>query len=278
MLVVRQFGPVVAFRAARSFFGRGFYFTAAYWVDGLLIDTTCAFTAQQLVQEIAQARYPVQQVVNTHSHEDHIGGNAILQQAMGVTIYAHPLTLPMLANPRLQYLHLYRRVFWGWPEASLGQAIGKWVETARYRLQVIHTPGHSPDHICLYEPEQGWLFTGDAYIGGKDRAARPDYDIYAIIASLKKLAALHVTALFPGSGTVRTNNPTADILSKIAYLEELGSQVRELHSKGHSLGAITRKLLGSESSIYYLTLGHFKGRHLVEAYLRHPGSDEAGVR
>ena len=41
------------------------------------------------------------------------------------------------------------------PGPSRGQPIGEWVETDRYRFQVIHTPGHSPDHICLFEPEQG---------------------------------------------------------------------------------------------------------------------------
>jgi glyoxylase-like metal-dependent hydrolase (beta-lactamase superfamily II) len=273
MLQVREYGPVVAFRAARSFLGYGYYFTAAYWVDGLLIDTTCAFTAQQLFQALPQDSRPVRQIVNTHCHEDHIGCNGLLQRTYAASIQAHPLTLPILANPRLQSLQLYRRVFWGWPEPSHGEPIGEWVETPHYRFQVIHTPGHSPDHICLYEPEQGWLFSADTYIGGQDRAARPDYDIYAIIASLKKLAALRLTALFPGSGTVRVNNPATDIRNKIAYLEDLGARVHELHNQGHSVPAIKKRLLGPETNIYYMTLGHFQERYLIEAYLRQPAAD-----
>jgi len=277
MLQIREHGPVTAFRAARAFFGYGYYFTAAYWVDGLLIDTTCAFTAREMRRALSRDNRPVLQIVNTHSHEDHIGTNGLLQRAMAPRILAHPLALPILANPRLQPLQLYRRVFWGWPEPSQGEPIGEWVETPHYRFQVIHTPGHSPDHICLYEPEQGWLFCADAYIGGQDRAARADYDIYAIIASLKKLAALRLTAVFPGSGTVRTSNSAADIQAKVAYLEDLGARVRELHGKGYSVPAIKKRLLGPETNIYYMTLGHFRGRYLVEAYLRQALADPGAV-
>lgn len=273
MLQVKKHGPVVAFRAARSFCGHGYYFTAAYWVDGLLVDTTCSFTALELLHALPQDSRPVLQIVNTHSHEDHIGANGPLQRALAIPIRAHPLTLPILANPRLQHLQLYRRVFWGWPQPSQGEPIGDWVETPHHRFQVLHTPGHSPDHICLYEPEQGWLFSADAYIGGRDRAARSDYDIYSIIASLKKLAALRLTAIFPGSGTVRVNNPVTDIQEKIAHLEALGTRVHDLHDNGYSVPAITKLLLGPESNIFYMTLGHFRGRYLIEAYLRRPAAD-----
>jgi len=266
MLQVEECGPVRKFRAARSIFGRAFYYTAAYWVDGLLIDTTCPFAAEEMLQ--ATSSLALTRIVNTHCHEDHIGANGPLQQARGVTIEAHPLALPVLANPRLQYLQLYRRIFWGWPEPSRGTAIGDWVETEHHRFRVLHTPGHSPDHICLYEAEQGWLFAGDAYVGGKDRVARPDYDIYAMIVSLRKMAALGVTVLFPGSGTVRTDESVADLQRKADYLEELGVKVRELHRRGLPVQAIQRKLLGRDPTIRYLTLGHFRSRYLVEAYLR----------
>jgi len=265
MLKVEEHGPVVKFCSARTVLGRVFYHTAAYWVDGLLIDTGCAFTAEDLLG--ATAPFPVEQIVNSHSHEDHIGGNGLLQHACGVPISAHPLTLPILANPRLQHLQLYRRFFWGWPQPSQGSPVGEWVETTHYRFRVIHTPGHSMDHICLHEPDQGWLFSGDAYIGGQDRAARPDYDMYAVIASLKKLAALPLTQLFSGSGTVRAN-PVPDIRRKIAYLEELGAEVRRLHDMGLDVRAIKRRLVGREPYITYLTLGHFSGSHLIRSYLQ----------
>lgn len=273
MLRVEEHGPITKFIAARPVLGRVLYHTAAYWVDGLLVDTGCAFTASELLE--ATASLPVERIVNTHCHEDHIGANALLQQTSDAQILAHHSALPILANPRLQHLQPYRRLFWGWPLPSQGTMIGDWVETAQYRFRVIHTPGHSPDHVCLYEPQQGWLFSGDAYIGGRDCAARADYDVYAIIESLKKLAALDLALMFPGSGTVRAN-PTAEIWHKIASLEELGESVRRLHARGLSVRAIRKQLLGQEPYISYLTLGHFWSTHLVRAYLRerpNPGSE-----
>ena len=265
---------VVRFRLARSLLGRQLYFTAAYWVDGLLIDTGCAHTARQLSSAVKGWR--VDRVVNTHSHEDHIGANATVQEMFRCPILAHPEALPILENPRLQPLQPYRRLFWGWPKPSRGEPIGEWVETEHYRFQVLHTPGHSPDHVCLFEPEGGWLFSGDAYIGGKDRALRQGYDIHGIIASLKKLAELPVQIIFSGSGTVRTDG-VEHLETKIAYLEELGERIHSLRDQGLSARRIRRQVFGREPYITYMTLGHFAGLRLVQSYLAGfpaPDSDE----
>ena len=266
---VRQ---VVKFRMARQVPTQPPYFTAAFWVDGLQIDTGCAHTAQQLISALKD--WPVEQVVNTHSHEDHIGANAEVQERFGCPIRAHPDALPILHNPRLQPLQPYRRIFWGWPKPSRGEAIGEWVETQQFRFQVIHTPGHSPDSLCLFEPEQGWLFSGDTYVGGKDRALRQGYDIYGIIASLKKLAELPVRAIFAGSGSVRLSG-AEPLEEKITYLEELGERIRSLRAQGLSARRIRRQVLGRDQRITYITLGHFSGLRLVQSYLAEPVPEES---
>jgi glyoxylase-like metal-dependent hydrolase (beta-lactamase superfamily II) len=255
---------VIRFRMARELLGKPFYFTAAYWVDGLLVDSGCAHTARQLLSALKGWR--VDQVVNTHSHEDHIGANAKVQETFHCPILAHPEALPVLQNPKLQPLQLYRRFFWGWPKPSEGEPVGESVETEHYRFRVIHTPGHSPDHVCLFEPDQGWLFSGDAYIGGQDRALREGYDIYGIIASLKKLAELPVQTIFSGSGSVRTNG-VQQLQEKIAYLEDLGKRIRALRAEGLSARRIHRRVLGRELPISYFTLGHFSGLRLIQSYL-----------
>ncbi len=264
MIRVTEHGPVLTFRVARPVLGRPYYHTAAYWVDGLLIDTGCAHTAAELVQ--ATAGLEVSQIVNTHSHEDHIGANGPLQRVRGCLVRAHRDALAIVANPRLQYLQPYRRFFWGWPQPSQAMPLDAWVETARHRFQVIPTPGHVDHHIALYEPDEGWLFSGDAYIGGRDVAARLDYDVDAIIASLRVLAALPAARLFPGSGTVR-ENPAAEIARKIEQMEEFGAAVHRLHAAGIGVREIRRRLLGREQFITYLTVGHFRASNLVRIYL-----------
>jgi len=269
MIELETIGPVRKFRMARTLFGRGLYFTTAYWVDGLMIDTGCAYTAVELTAALGDCQ--VKRVVNTHSHEDHIGGNYALQQQWDAELFAHKLALPVLADPKgNQQLELYRRVMWGYPEPSAARPLGESVETANYRFQVIETPGHSPDHVCLYEPDHGWLFSGDLYIGGRDRALRREYKIWQIIESLKKISQLEIEILFPGSAGVR-ENPAGEMAAKITYLEQTGHRALALHKEGLTVAAIRRRLFGRELPIAYLTNGHFSGDHLVRSFLSEAG-------
>lgn len=268
MLKVTPYGKVIRFDLAHTLAGRGRYWTTAYLADSLLVDTGCAHSAPELVKALSETR--LSGIVNTHAHEDHIGANGRLQrQHDGLQIRAHPLALPVLADPRgRQPLHLYRRVLWGWPEPSQGWPAvdGEVFETGHYRFRVIYTPGHSLDHLCLFEPDRGWLFSGDLFVGGQERALRADYDVWGIIASLKRIAALPAKVLFPGSARVR-EHPAAELAAKIAYLEELGERVLALHRQGRGVGEIARAVCGGPMPIEAITLGHFSRRALVRSYL-----------
>jgi hydroxyacylglutathione hydrolase len=104
MIQIEQIEGVYKFRMARTLFGRGLYFTTAYWVDGMLIDTGCAHTVQEFVRSLEGL--PLKLIINTHSHEDHIAANALLKSRYQVEPLAHPLALPVMASPKkMQPLH-----------------------------------------------------------------------------------------------------------------------------------------------------------------------------
>ena len=268
MLKLNHFNEITRFDLSRTFFGRGHYWTTAYFVDGLMIDTGCAHCASELIKALENKS--LKYIINTHSHEDHIGANGILQEMnKELEIYAHPSALPILADPEgKQPLQFYRRLMWGFPEPSYGKSItdGTILTTEHHNFKVIYTPGHSPDHLCLYEPEKQWLFTGDLFVGGQDRALRAGYNIWQIIDSLKKISVLPISTLFPGSARVR-NNPKDELKSKISYLEELGEKILKLHNQGMNVKTIIRTLLPRHIFIEFFTLGHFSRKRLVLSYL-----------
>ena len=273
MLRITNYNPVTRFDLARTLAGRGRYWTTAYLVDGLLIDSGCAHSAPELLAYLRDQ--PLMQLVNTHTHEDHIGANGPLQQAHPeLEVFAHPLALEILEFPQRQHLQPYRRLMWGWPEPSKGKQLvdGEMIRTENFNFQVIYTPGHSSDHICLYEPDHGWLFSGDLFVGGWDRALSAEADIWGVIQSLKKVECLPLAKLFPGSAHVR-ENPQGELREKITYLEEMGKKVLDLHRQGWGEKAIAQAMFGGRMFIEVFTLGHFSRRNLVRSYLRLQSSD-----
>lgn len=57
-------------------------------------------------------------------------------------------------------------------------------------LQVLHTPGHTPDSICLFDEDNGLLFGGDTYNTGPIYAHMPDSDVDAFARSTARIAEL----------------------------------------------------------------------------------------
>ncbi len=161
MIRACDYGDIRYFQMAWTVFGRAMYWTGVYVVDGLLVDSgppNLAPEVRRLVGELG-----IRQCVTTHHHEDHAGNHALLSEQLHITPLVHSAGLARLAHPDPRPL-LYRRLAWGVAEAAPATAVGQWLETPHFRFHVIHTPGHAPDHIVLYEPDHGWLFSGDLYL------------------------------------------------------------------------------------------------------------------
>jgi glyoxylase-like metal-dependent hydrolase (beta-lactamase superfamily II) len=77
---------------------------------------------------------------------------------------------------------------------------GEVFDLGEVKLEVIHTPGHSPGSICLYEREKKWLFSGDTVFphGSFGRVDLPGGSSYKLIESIKLLSQLDVENLYPG--------------------------------------------------------------------------------
>jgi len=264
MLEEKKLGAPAQIMMGREIDGTVYYWTAAYLVDGLLIDTGCSYTAPELIEYLQDKE--VYQVVNTHHHEDHVGGNALLQKEFSFDIFAHPLAVSLI-NKKME-LHQYQELVWGYPEPTDVKPIRDQIKTEHYNFQVIKTPGHSPDHLCLYEPEQGWLFSGDIFVAEDQKVFRADEDIYGIIDSLQKIIQLESKelTLFTSIGKIFPEG-TASIKRFLDHLEKISTKAKTLASAGLSAEEIRNNVFLRESSMAPLTGGHYSIQNLVDKLL-----------
>lgn len=262
MIRLRRVGDVTQLAMARTVLGRPLYVACAYYVDGLLVDNGPPVTQGELAQLLAQME--VRHAVLTHAHEDHAGANPVLQ-SRGITPLAHPLSLDALAHPPHQ--RPYQWLVWGRHPASSAIPLGEEVRTRAYHFRVIHTPGHSPDHVSLFEERRGWLFGGDLFLSPYVKVMRLDEDPHATIASLRKVLALPMTTLFCAGGRIVEDGHPA-LQRKLDFMERLRDAARERHARGMPPRRIRLELLGRETWWPVFTTGHFSKQHLIDALVK----------
>lgn len=261
-------GDVARFVMARRLLGKNLYRAACYLADGLLVDTGIPLLCGKI--EKALSDKPLSAIVNTHAHEDHMGANAVLQKGRRVPIFAHENALPVLSDPGKLSLLPYQKLFFGEPAPSTGKPIGDSIRTERHLFKVIRSPGHSSDHVALYEESRGWLFSGDAFIGGHDRVFREGYDILEMTKTLGKLSSLGAGVMFTGMGNV-VRNPARQLARKLSYFEETSQRIARLHRKGMAPSDIAKRLFPGDFTVRLFTSGNFSAENLVRSFLRASG-------
>jgi len=213
----------------------------------LLFDTGLGIgEISQVVRQLT--KLPVT-VLNSHTHFDHTGGNAELAETLHADIMNEDVPFAG-ANARGQS-NVYSRDALA-PERLCGPlpsgvtaasySVRPWhishtikdgehIDLGERDLEVIFTPGHTPDSLCLLDRKNGLLFTGDTFYLGPIYLFTPETDFAAYTQSVKKLARLapSLKLLLPGH-----NVPAADP----AYLLQLQEAVEKVHS-GATKPAIT---------------------------------------
>ena len=250
----------------------------------VLIDTGLGIAPIRPLAE-SLVRVPIS-VLNTHAHFDHIGGNrefpgaaihpagrAKLQQGVPqerLTAYlaytrrliaaadkyremdrAYFFLLDDGSNPRPLPSAFEDREWWIGPsDATPSLVDGHAIDLGGRVLRVIHTPGHSPDSVCLVDDDAGILFAGDTINTGPIYAHLPDSDIGDFASSTARLATmtadLSMVCVSHFGRAVTTPSIIAEIASGFADVQRGGPSLQESHD---AIGRPVKEALFANFSI-----------------------------
>jgi glyoxylase-like metal-dependent hydrolase (beta-lactamase superfamily II) len=170
-----------------------------------------------LARALGDSRSGLRMVVVTHDHKDHASGAPAVARAHPAARFGR-YSRSQDPEPGIEW-------------QPLGD--GDRVEVGDAVLTVVHTPGHSPDHIVLWHEQSASLFSGDLVIPGRSvmidvgRGGRlSDY-----LASLDRVLELEPRQLFPAHGALVTD-PRAVIRAHIAHRLEREQQVVDALAAG----------------------------------------------
>ncbi len=182
-----------------------------WFIDGkvpTLIDAGVGHPDHLAAIENELADRPLALVLVTHGHADHASGAPALRARW--------------PNVIVRKLPLHDDLAGAWTPMADDERIAAGDE----ELVVVATPGHARDHVCLWEPESGDLFSGDLVVDGGTVLipGTRGGGLRAYLQSLRRLANLDPTRVFPGHGPIITE--TLDLIaSYIAHRNDREMQV-----------------------------------------------------
>lgn len=158
--------------------------------------------AMAIFRVITRDGLTVRCIINTHAHVDHIAANSEMKRLTGAELLIHELDAASLKNP-VRNLSLLSPLAIRGTAADRTLRDGDVVAAGDLKLEVIHTPGHTPGGISLRCGDA--LFTGDTLFSGSvGRTDFPGGSFEALLRSLRRLLDLGDLNVYPGHGPFTT--------------------------------------------------------------------------
>jgi len=162
-------------------------------------------TAAALVARAKEWATPIQYLITTHGHWDHVLDNAALVRLTGAKLGIHRDSEPLLTYPQLKMFGLEGAIEPSRPDFYL--AGGRELVVGELRFQILECPGHCPGSVALYEAREQVVFVGDVlFAGAIGRTDFPGGDYDQLMESIhQKLLPLDdAVRVLPGHGPATT--------------------------------------------------------------------------
>jgi len=219
----------------------------------ILLDTGDGRPEYLPVLERAMARSgcrAIQEIVITHGHRDHIGGVAQLIEHFG------PLEVKKKRFAEFDA---------PCPFDLTPLEEGDLLRTEGATLRALHTPGHSPDHLCFLLEEESALFSGDHVLGiGTSVIPSRNGDLGRYMSSLERLAAEEPHRIYPAHGP-RIEEGPSKLREYIDHRRERDEQIlAALGSGADSVGGIVKIVYAAYPEALHPAAGESVTSHLVK--------------
>ena len=257
-LTLQELEPGVTRLRLSSWQGRLLgYEVSAYLLHGILVDTGFPRGGRELAAALDVVR-PRGAIV-THWHEDHAGNVPMLAER------GLPMRMDAACEATLRArpaIGAYRHVVWG-PTPRL---VAPLLDLDPAPLEVVPLPGHSSDHVGVWDADRRILASGDLFLGVKVRVAHRSESPRQLLRSLRAAAALEPHLLLDAHRGPVTD-ATAKLRAKIAWLDQTIQAIAEGDARGDSPRSIARRVLGREAPVGYASLGEYSKLAFVRAVL-----------
>jgi len=246
-------------------FGRPRMYSHIFYLDGLLIDTGHSNMQKEVIEAIKPLS--IGQLFITHHHEDHTGNLNVLHQELSCPAYASPKCIELMKDP--PPISFAQWLTWGSRPSFYGlQETMDRLSTPKYTFEIYPIPGHAEDMVCLYEREQGWLFSADLWVNDHIRYFMRAESVYEQIESIKRILKLDFEVLFCSHKPQLTGGKMR-LANKLQFLEDFYGNVATLHQQGHSIASIFKTMGLQESwSIRLMSMGELSTLNMVNAVIR----------
>ena len=160
---------------------------------------------ERILAEVERQGLTIRYVLDTHAHFDHTDANGAIVVATGATLALHPGDLPLLeASGGATFFGMQAEIS---PPPDLELADGDELAVGNLHFRVLHTPGHTPGHVCFYEAAEGVLFDGDVlFYRGVGRTDLPGGSWPQLMDSIQRVlfALPDETVVYSGHGQATT--------------------------------------------------------------------------